>query len=110
MLASEIGLSDKLGLAFNAGLANSDEGAGRYSQFFGSVSLGIDVSERVGAYLEAYAFNRIERGGDSQQFVNGGFTCAIDPNFQWDARLGFGLGNDVGGPDGFTGVGVTRRF
>lgn len=110
VLATEIGLSKKTGLAFNTGVARPDDGAGRYNQFFGSVSLGVDVSEKIGAYLEAYAFNRTERDGQSQKFINGGFTYLMNPNLQLDARIGKGMGNDNDGSEYFYGFGVTKRF
>lgn len=110
VLATETALSDKIGLAFNAGYGRPNEGQGRFNQFFGSASLGFDISERVGAFAEVFAFNKDERGGDSKQFINGGFTYASNPNLQFDIRAGLGLGNDVDGPDYFTGVGVTQRF
>ena len=110
VLASETALSDKIGLAFNIGAGRPNEGVGRFSQFFGSASFGFDVSDRVGAYAEVFAFDRDERGGSSRQFVNGGFTYAANPNLQFDIRAGLGIANDVDGPDYFTGVGITQRF
>lgn len=110
VLASEVDLSKKIGVAVNLGTGRPSEGNGRFSQFFGSASFGFDLSKRVGAYAEVYAFNRTERGGKTQKFVNGGFTYAVNPNLQLDARLGLGLGNDVRGPDHFYGVGVAQRF
>ena len=110
VIATETELSKKIGLALNAGAGRPNEGNGRFSQYFASASFGFDLSERVGAYAEVYAFNRDEPGGDSKQFINGGFTYQSNPNLQFDARLGFGLGNKVDGPDYFTGVGVTQRF
>lgn len=110
VLASEVDLSKKVGLAFNLGTGRPSEGNGRFSQYFGSASFGFDVSERVGAYAEVYAFTRTERGGKSQKYVNGGFTYALKSELQLDARLGFGLSNDAGGPDYFYGIGVSQRF
>jgi hypothetical protein len=110
VLATEVDLSKKTGLAFNVGIARPDDGDGRYNQCFGSVSLGVDVSEKVGAFLEAYAFNRTERGGQSQKFINGGFTYALNPNLRLDARIGQGVGNDTGRSDYFYGFGVSKRY
>jgi hypothetical protein len=110
VLATEVDLSKKTGLAFNVGIARPDDGDGRYNQCFGSVSLGVDVSEKVGAFLEAYAFNRTERGGQGQKFINGGFTYALNPNLQLDARIGQGVGNDTGRSDYFYGFGVSKRY
>ena len=110
VLASETALSDKIGLAFNLGYGRPNEGVGRFSQFFGSASFGFAILDRVGAYAEVFAFNKDERGGQSKQFVDGGFTYAANPNLQFDIRAGLGIANDVNGPDYFTGVGITQRF
>ena len=110
VIATETELSKKIGLALNVGAGRPNEGNGRFSQYFASASFGFDLSERVGAYAEVYAFNRDEPGGDSKQFLNGGFTYSSNPNLQFDIRAGLGLGNKVDGPDYFTGVGVTQRF
>ena len=106
-LSTEFDLSRKVGLAVNVGIARPNEGEGSFSQFFGSASFGFDLSKRVSAYAEVYAFNRTERGGSPQKFINGGFTYALKPELQLDARLGFGLNNHVGGPDYFYGIGVS---
>ena len=97
-------------MAFNLGNGRSSEGNGRFSQFFGSASFGFDLLKRVGADAEVYVFNRTERDDNTQKSANGGFTYAVNPNLQLDARLGFGLGNDVGGPGYFTGMGASQRF
>ncbi len=110
VIATETALSDKVGLAVNLGYGRPNEGVGRFSQFFGSASFGFDVSDRVGAYAEIFAFDKAERGGTSQQFVDGGFTYASNANLQFDIRAGLGVGNDVDGPDYFGGLGVTQRF
>ncbi|BCM93169.1 hypothetical protein IAD21_05057 [Abditibacteriota bacterium] len=110
VLATEFDLTEKVGLAINVGAGRPNEGSGAFNQYFGSASLGFDLCERVGAYAEVYAFNRTERGGSSQKYINGGFTYALKPDVQLDARVGFGLNNDVGGPDYFYGVGLARRF
>lgn len=110
VVATETELASKIGLALNAGFGRPNEGNGRFSQLFGSASFGFDLSERIGAYAEVYAFNKDDRDGKSKQYVNGGFTYAVNPNLQLDARVGLGLGNDAGGPDYFTGVGVAQRF
>ena len=110
VIASETALSDSVGMAFNLGYGRPNEGIGRFSQFFGSASFGFDVSDRVGAYAEVFAFDKDERGGSSRQFVNGGFTYAAKPNLQFDIRAGLGLNNGTNGPDYFAGGGVTQRF
>lgn len=102
-------LSERLALSSNLNYAYLSEDGERFGEFSGSLSLGISLTERVGSYIEVFGFFP---GGDREntRFVNGGFTYLVNPNFQLDTRLGFGLGNDVGGSDTFFGVGVSRRF
>lgn len=109
-LATEFDFTKKIGVAINIGAARPDDGDGRYSQYFASASFGFDLSKRVGAFAEVYAFNRTELGGNAQKFINGGFIYALKPELQLDARLGFGPDNHVVGPDYFYGVGLSQRF
>jgi len=110
IVASEIELSRKIGVALNPGAGRPNEGNGRFSQYFASDSFGFDLSPRVGAFAEGYAFNRSERDGRSQRFIDGDFTYAATPSLQFHARLGFGLNNRTDGSDYFTGVGVAQCF
>ncbi len=102
-------LSDRMALSSNLNYAYLSEEGERFGEFSASLSLGIGLTERIGSYLEVFGFfpggNR-----DNTRFINGGFTYLVNNDFQLDARLGFGLGNDVGGSDTFFGVGVARRF
>ncbi len=81
----------------------------RYHEFDASVSLGFSLSERAGSFIEAYGL--FPSGGrDNSKFVDGGFTYLLNNNTQIDASMGFGLGNNVGGPDFFYGAGLSHRF
>lgn len=102
-------LSERVALSSNLNYAYLSESGDRFGEFSGSASLGFGLSDKVGSYLEVFGFFP---GGDraNSRFINGGFTYLINNDFQLDARLGFGLSNDVQGPDTFFGVGVARRF
>jgi len=104
-----VDLSERLSLSSNLNYADLSEEGDRFGEFSASLSLGIGVTERVGSYVEVFGFFP---GGkrDNSRFINGGFTYLVNNDFQLDARLGFGLGNDAAGPDTFFGVGVSRRF
>ena len=102
-------LSERVALSSNLNYAYLSEGGDRFGELSGSASLGFSLSDKVGSYLEVFGFFP---GGDrdSSRFINGGLTYLVNNDFQLDARVGFGLGNDVKGPDTFFGVGVSRRF
>lgn len=101
-------LSQRLSLSSNLNYAYLKDSE-RFHEFSASLSLGMGLSERLGSYVEVFGF--LPSGErDSSRFINGGFTYQLSPDFQLDARLGLGLGNDVGGPDTFLGLGLARRF
>lgn len=110
-LALSFDLTERISLSSNIGYTRaSDEDEG-FNQFFGSLALGLSLTERVGAYIEVYGFTRVDATTrDSARFANGGFTFLVNNDFQLDARAGVGLGNNVSGPDYFFGFGFARRF
>lgn len=108
--AASVDLSEKTSLATNFGYARASSDGTRFNQFFGSLALGQQLSEKWSGYMEVYGFNRTDAGGPSQRYINGGFTYLMNSDFQLDARLGRGLGNDVAGRDWFYGFGASRRF
>ncbi|HSK75218.1 MAG TPA: transporter, partial [Thermoanaerobaculia bacterium] len=77
-------------------------------QLSASLSNGFSLTDRLGAYLEYYAFSEETLDGPSTHYLNGGFTWSLSPDLQLDARVGFGL-NDPS-PDWFAGVGAAVRF
>lgn len=85
----------------------SDEGT-RFFQSAASVSLGVSLTDRLGAYVEYFGFYPDAEQSDSAHTVNGGFTYLVDTNFQVDIRAGFGLNEQA--DDFFTGVGFAWRF
>lgn len=111
ILALAIDLTDNLKLGSNLGYARASDGGERFNQFFGSVSLGVELTERAAAYFEFYGFTRVDAATtDGERFFNGGLTYLINDDFQLDARAGVGLNNDAAGPDYFFGFGFARRF
>lgn len=104
-----VDLSERFSLSSNLNAAYLKDENGRFNEFSSSVSLGVGLGERVGSYLEVFGFAPSgERA--SSKYLNGGLTYLLSPDFQLDARLGVGLGNDVDGADNFVGVGAARRF
>lgn len=102
-LAPRLSLGSNLGMGYPTG----DDGDA-YREGSGSLSLGYDASERVGAFLEVYGFVNGSGGGPNRSYVNAGATYLVDPDLRLDARAGVdmnGLSNDY-----FIGAGVSRRF
>ncbi len=102
-------LSEKISLSSNLNLAFLRENGERFREWSASLSLGYSLTEKTASYVEIYGF--APNGGRARsQFINGGFTHHINDDFQLDARLGFGIDNDVAGKNSFFGLGVARRF
>lgn len=101
-------LSPGLSWGANAGYARASEGDDRFDRLSGSFSLGIGVSERLGAFVEVYGFSEESEGGDTSTYADAGVTYLLSDDLQIDARVGSGIdGNDV---DVFFGGGVTKRW
>lgn len=107
-LAASRGLTGELALAANVGYAYPSEDGRRFDQGSASLSLGIGLSERWGAYLEGFTIFPSGPSGDDEVVANGGLTFLVHPLFQLDARAGAGLTDAA--PDFFIGVGIARRW
>lgn len=79
---------------------------GRVAEPSASLSVGRSLTDRLGSYLETYAFRPV--GGDGTQFVNAGMTLLLSDDLQLDARAGSGVGANR--RDYFVGLGVARRW
>lgn len=108
-VALEWEVSDSLGLGVNLGYARPSDGGERFDQLFATISAGMSISESVGAFVEVYAFNHADASSGSAAYADTGLSYLVNPDLSLDARIGFGLGNDVGS-ETFVGVGVSRRF
>ncbi|HEX8550321.1 MAG TPA: transporter [Abditibacteriaceae bacterium] len=102
-------VNEKTGFAANLNYDYASEAGQRFGQVSASASVGYSVSERTGAFLETYALFPGSAGGENETFVDTGLTYLLSPDFQLDARVGLGIGNNVGS-DYFFGVGAARRF
>ena len=67
------------------------------------------MTSSVGSYLEYFGFypGGADDEGDTKNFINGGFTYAVNDDLQLDILAGFGLNDDA--EDFFTGVGISFR-
>lgn len=107
-LAGEWGLSENAGLGVNVGYTYARAGGERFDQLKVSASLGFIVADRVGAFVEAYAFNEEGPDGSFAPYVDTGLVYSLRENLALDARVGAGLGQAE--TDFFAGVGFVTRF
>jgi hypothetical protein len=103
-------LTQRLGLAYNLGAAwesEADAGGERHttSSLLYTVALGIDLTPRLGAFVEAFGEIPASAAGGPSHSLDGGLTYRILPNLQLDLAGGVGLSNEA--EDWFAGVGVS---
>ena len=99
-------LNNRLGLGVNFGAISTEVADERELLSVASLSLGIGINDRFGAFIETFA--EMPQNASWQPAADGGFTFLLSPEAQLDAYVGAGL-NDYA-PDLFAGVGFTFRF
>jgi hypothetical protein len=110
-LALSWDLTDRVSLGSNVNWAyasDGDERFHRFHQFSASLTSGISLADRLGAYVEYFGFSEEVPDGSATHYLDGGFTFQVSNDLQLDARVGFGL-NDPS-PEWFAGVGAVVRF
>lgn len=110
VLAASWELCPTAALSSNLGYVRAKDGGVRFDQVFGTLSVGVSLSDKCGAFAEVFGFTKADATGKGAKYADTGLTYLINDNFQLDARVGIGLNNQVGGPDYFLGAGVSRRF
>ncbi len=101
-------LTESLALGSNVGYTSLAAGDNRFGEISASLSIGIGLTDKIGAYAEYFAFYPDLDGAENTSYVNGGVTYGIKNNFQLDARYGIGM-NDYD-TDNFLGFGVVYRW
>jgi hypothetical protein len=101
-------LTDRLAFAANINVARPVEDRRRFTEWAGSGSLGITLTERYGMYVEVFGFEPQLGGAATTKYANTGLTAGLTPNFQLDVRAGVGFNRT--GPDYFVGAGFARRW
>lgn len=101
-------LGSGLGLAANLNVARPEDDGQRFDQVSGSLSLGVELAPRLGAFFEWFGYSAEVAEGDPTNYVNGGLTYRVTNDFQLDARIGRGLDSDTA--DFFAGLGAAIRF
>jgi len=96
-------LTDRLSLGYNLGAEWDGETA--IPSWFYSASLGIGLTDKLGAFLESYG--SLPEKGKAEHMADAGITYLILPNLQFDISGGIGIQN---GPDNFIGFGLSYRL
>ena len=104
------GLGERFSLDTDLGVGTPTQGvddSGRVYQLFAAASLGISLTDRIGALLEYYAIVQ-GRGMRDEHAVSGGFTYLLTDDVLLDISGGVGLNREA--PDFFVGPGIAWRF
>lgn len=99
-------LSEKFSLGYNVGAEWSGDGEFSGATFLYTASIGYTISERVGVFVESYAFFPEREKADHR--FDGGLTYKFSPVVQWDLSAGIGLTDNA--PDSFIGTGLSVRL
>ena len=106
-------LTDFLSFSYNLGAAwqtQQDADANRHtlSIFKYTASLGLTLTDHLGAFVEVYGDIAINPSNSPANAVDGGFTYLILDNFQVDVSGGLGISEAAN--DWYVGSGFTYRF
>lgn len=101
-------LNDWLSLSSNLIYGYPSDGDERFHQLGATLSTAFSLTGRLGAYVEAFGFNKESLNGSSTTYLNGGLTFGISNDVQLDIRVGAGL--DDPSPNWFAGAGGAVRF
>ena len=89
-LAIDLGNGVGLGLMTEVDILKNATG-GYDPSFINSASLSFELTDRVGAYVEAFVEHSTERNADTVVTIDGGFTFAVTDNLQLDAGANIGV-------------------
>jgi hypothetical protein len=101
-------LTDVLSLSSNLIYGYPGDGDERFHQFGATLSAGFSLTDRLGAFVEGFGFNKESLNGSSTTYLNGGLTFRVSNDVQLDIRVGAGL--DDPSPNWFAGLGGGVRF
>jgi hypothetical protein len=104
------GLNALLSLSSNVGYAYPEDPAtgDRFDQFLASLSLGIAITDRLGAFVEGYGFSEETADGPETTYMDAGLTWLVGNDLQLDVRAGRGF--NEADPDWFVGAGAALRW
>lgn len=105
-LAGSADLDEVFALSANTGLIHTSVGAERRLVGLASASLGINLSDVLGGFLEGYV--EIPEKASWQPMLDGGLTLLVTPLVQLDAYAGIGLNSHT--PQFVIGAGCSFRI
>jgi hypothetical protein len=108
ILAAGWELTDWLSAGMNVGYAYAEDAEERFDELSGSVALGFGLTQRLGAFAEWYGIFPFPSDRDDENNANAGITYPLSPGFQFDARVGIGVGGPR--PNFFVGAGAAWRI
>ena len=105
-----ISVSERVGLGLMAVFVVShDNAGGDYGmEFVNSVTCGIDITDRLGGYLEFVSVSSTHEETAWEGYVNSGLTFAVTDDLVLDAGLGVGVNEEA--QDIVPFVGVSFRY
>lgn len=93
-------------LGADVNVTSLDAGDERMTEVAGGATLSYSPGERLGSYVELYAFAPADE--PDAGYFDGGFTYLLSNDFQLDASGGVGLTDAA--QDFFVGFGASRRW
>lgn len=105
-----IELSDSVGLGLMAQFdaLKDDDGSGYHAGYIGSATIGYDVTDKIGHYVELFVEESAQDGDDTVVTFDTGVTYALTDNTQLDAGVNIGLTEAADDFNPF--IGVSFRF
>lgn len=107
-------LTDRISIGYNMGMAwetvEDKSGGGRdtLSSFQYAVSVGLGITDRLGAFVESFGNVPMSANGNPAHSFDTGLTYQARNNLQLDASSGVGLSDDA--DDWFVGAGISFAF
>ena len=106
-LAIDLGHGVGLGLMTEIDILKNSTG-GYDPSFINSASLSFELTDRIGAYIEAFVERSTERNAETVVTIDGGFTFAVTDNLQLDAGANVGVTDAADDLTVF--VGLSQRY
>jgi hypothetical protein len=90
-LAIDLGHGMGLGLMTEIDILRAETGSGYEPTFVNTATIGFELTERLGMYVEAFFERSAESGAETVVTLDGGFTFAVTENLQFDAGANVGV-------------------
>lgn len=107
-LAIDLGRGVGLGLMTEVDILRTEDGRSYEPTFVNSAALGFELTDKWGAYVEAFVERSAESGAETVVTLNGGLTYAVNDNLQLDAGANIGVTKAADDLNVF--VGLSRRY